>query len=210
MRTSLVPCPSCHRHVRATESACPFCHGDLPVTLAAQAVPGTTQRLSRAAAFTFAATLAATGCGPTATPDDAAADTGPTTTDVVTVTDRPVTTDNPVATDNPTVTDTGTHTDAGPTSDDGGFLAMYGGPPRDAGPQTDSGPPDDHGGIVPLYGLPRDAGPINDDAATNTDSGAPEDHGSVMALYGAVPFDAGSDGSIGVRYGSPPRPDSGA
>ena len=61
MAASLVPCPSCARHVRSSERACPFCRSALSTDLAARAVPGTTQRLSRAAAFTFAASLAATG-----------------------------------------------------------------------------------------------------------------------------------------------------
>ena len=187
MRTSLVPCPSCHRHVRSSESACPFCQGALPSDLGARAVPGTTQRLSRAAAFTFAATLAATGCSSDTSPADAS-----------TVTDTGATTDTGGATDTGSPTDRGTATDTGTAADtgtDAGMLAMYGGPPADSG--VDAGTPDDHGGIAPLYGLPADAGP--------SDSGAPTDNGGIAPLYGAVPADAG-DASIGVRYGAPPPP----
>ena len=79
-----------------------------------------------------------------------------------------------------------------------GFLAMYGSPP-DSG--VDSGAPDDQGGIVPLYGLPPP------DSGATPDSGGPNDDGGSAALYGLPPLDAGGDGSIGVRYGSPPRPD---
>src|SRR5262245_39461753 len=65
-----VPCPSCSRHVRVAEAACPFCSAALPDDLAARAVPGTGGRRlgSRLAAFTFAAgvvaagTVAAVGC----------------------------------------------------------------------------------------------------------------------------------------------------
>ena len=142
MATSLVPCPSCARHVRASERACPFCRSVLPSTLASKAIPGATQRLGRAAAFTFAATLAATGCSDDpAPPADAAA------------------------------LDTGSATDTGPSTDRG----------TDTGSATDTGFPTDDGGVAPLYGLPA------------PDSGTGQD--------------AGEDGSIGVRYGSPPRPD---
>ena len=136
MAASLVPCPSCARHVRSSERACPFCRSALSTDLAARAVPGTTQRLSRAAAFTFAASLAATGCASDPVPNDAA-----------------------------TVTDTGS--DAGTIVTDTG--------PADTGAPTDTGAPADTG--------------------TQADAGAP--------------VDAGKDGSIGVRYGSPPRPDAG-
>jgi hypothetical protein len=169
MATSLVPCPSCARHVRASERACPFCRSMLPSTLASKAIPGATQRLSRAAAFTFAATLAATGCSDDPAPpaDAAVLDTGnPSDTG----------TDTGSATD--TGTDTGSATDAGFPADDGGIVAMYGGPP-DSG--ADSGAPDDNGGVAPLYGLPAP------DAGTDQD--------------------AGPDGSMILRYGSPPRPD---
>ena len=156
MASSLVPCPSCARHVRATERACPFCRSALSASLGAKVIPGATQRLSRAAAFTFATTLAATGCltlksdGVDASTADlgSPADTGATT-------DRG--TDTGATTDTGTTPDTGVRPDAGVPNDDGGFLAMYGGPPQDSG--VDSGAPDDNGGIAPLYGLPApDAG----------------------------------------------------
>ena len=167
MATSLVPCPSCARHVRASERACPFCRSVLSSTLASKAIPGATQRLSRAAAFTFAATLAATGCSddPAPAADAAVLDTG-SATDTGPSTDRG--------------TDTGSATDTGFPTDDGGVAPLYGLPAPDSGTATDTGPTDD-GGVAPLYGLPA------------PDSGTGQD--------------AGEDGSIGVRYGSPPRPD---
>jgi len=170
MASSLVPCPSCARHVRATERSCPFCRTALSASIASRVIPGATQRLSRAAAFTFAASLAATGCSddPAPAADAAVVDTGPGT-------------DTGSGTDTGPATDMGV-TDAGFPSDDGGMLAMYGGPP-DTGVDSgaDSGGPSDDGGIAPLYGLPADAGQPSQDAG---------------------------DGSIGVRYGSPPRPDA--
>ena len=65
---SLVPCPSCQRHVRASEHACPFCQAALPAALADGAIPAATQRMKRAAAFAFTATLALAGCGDSTTP----------------------------------------------------------------------------------------------------------------------------------------------
>jgi hypothetical protein len=161
--------------VRATERACPFCRSTLSSALAAKAVPGSTQRLSRAAAFTFAATLAATGCSSDPAPADASvADTG-------TGTDTGVRTDTGATTDTGVRTDTGVSADAGFPADDGGFLAMYGGPPQDSG--VDSGAPDDNGGVAPLYGLPAvDAGQADD---------APD--GSIGIRYGSPPRpDAGA------------------
>ena len=68
----LAPCPSCARHVRVSETACPFCHAAIPEGITP--VPGTNKRLSRAAAYAFTATMAATSgavvvaCGATAQP----------------------------------------------------------------------------------------------------------------------------------------------
>lgn len=53
-RGPLVPCPSCKRHVFASdESTCPFCAAALPLDLAKRAAPSTTKRLSRGETFTF-------------------------------------------------------------------------------------------------------------------------------------------------------------
>lgn len=52
----LVPCPSCSRHVRASETACPFC-GDA-IDLSASPAPAEPRsRLGRVAIFAFGATL---------------------------------------------------------------------------------------------------------------------------------------------------------
>ncbi len=147
----LVPCPSCARHVRASESACPFCASALPTDLARHAVPPATRRMNRAAAFTFAATLAVSAgaistsaCGGTVEqgPDDHGGGQA--------------------------MYGTARADDGGATIDDGGTAAMYGlayvdsGAPEDAGQPTpayglpfpeDAGPPDD-GGLVAAYGLP--------------------------------------------------------
>ena len=129
----LLPCPACARHVRVSESTCPFCTAGLPSSLRSQPLPrspGT--RLSRAALYAFGASagvLAACG-GTTSTLGDAGRDgSDPIGMPVY---------GGPVA-------DGGE--DAFPTVD-----AAYGGPPQDAGSDADaSGQPD---GIAPPYGAP--------------------------------------------------------
>jgi hypothetical protein len=72
---TLVPCVGCGRHVRATESACPFCHAEVTAEMAARAAPSPGARLGRAALFAFGATIAvtATACGGGSPGNDAAA-----------------------------------------------------------------------------------------------------------------------------------------
>lgn len=54
----LTPCTSCSRHVRVFESACPFCGAALELSdVPPPVLP--TRRITRAALFTFGATLAA-------------------------------------------------------------------------------------------------------------------------------------------------------
>jgi hypothetical protein len=65
----LHPCPACHRHVAATESACPFCGAAQPTRVPIEVPRG---RLSRAAVFAAGTTLvaaAAAGCGGKTKPD---------------------------------------------------------------------------------------------------------------------------------------------
>lgn len=187
---ALVPCPSCRRHVRVAESACPFCRSALPSTLANSAVPAATQRLTRAAAFAFTATLALTGCSDTTTPTDATP--ADVTTDNATPTDNNTPTDNATPTDNNVPTDRPTPTDTSFVDmlDTGGPVAAYGGPP-DAG-RFDSGP--DDASIGPIYGAPVDASVEDSNSATDTGGGGvrygappPGDGGGVVPLYGALP-----------------------
>ena len=119
----LLPCPSCARHVRVSEKACPFCSGALSLT-----APPLTRtpiaRLSRAALFalgTSAASIAActSGTGPVGGDAGTGSDADPQ--------DRPVYGGPPVD-------------DAGPVLVD----AAYGGPPRDA--REDSQPAPAYGG----------------------------------------------------------------
>lgn len=134
MNQPLVPCPSCARHVLASETSCPFCAAVLPSDLASQAIPAAGRRLSRAAAFVFGASLAVTGCSSEVNTGGGGGGGGGGNSEV----------------------DAGT--DSAP-DDDGGAMSLYGvPPPEDAG--TDATTPDDGGG-VPLYGAPpppQDAG----------------------------------------------------
>lgn len=76
----LVACAGCERHVRTSETLCPFCGDVLPLSLRTSAAPPVpTRRLGRAAIFAFGTALAAaTGCGESHTGDDAGPeDAGP-------------------------------------------------------------------------------------------------------------------------------------
>lgn len=57
--SQLLPCSSCSRHVRRTESACPFC-GTSIAFAGASSARTSTERLGRAAIFTFGAVIATT------------------------------------------------------------------------------------------------------------------------------------------------------
>ena len=134
MYQALVPCPSCTRHVRAAETSCPFCKNALPESHASGAVPSATQRMSRAAAFAFTASIAVTGCSAGTTP--------------IPVSDSGTSKDGAVA------------REGGIVSDDGGHQAAYGAPAYGGPPFVASTEPDDSGGGQALYGAPApvDAG----------------------------------------------------
>lgn len=156
MYQPLIPCAACARHVRATDTRCPFCDALLPSDHASRAAPDTTRRLSRAAAFAFGLTVA--GCSSTVSTTDAAASDAPT--DRVTPNDTPVMGDVSIGTDAVSPTDNGgivppyglPPRDAGAPDDDGGPAAEYGVPP----PPMDAGTPDDAGAVGTLYGKPAD------------------------------------------------------
>jgi hypothetical protein len=162
---SLRPCVSCGRHVRASESACPFCRAQLdptPTPPSGQAVG----RLGRAALFAFGAAattvVAASveGCGGGAPlyggpPQDAAVVTdsggpgplygGPP--DAGTMNDAATAPSDDAGNDAGNIAPPyGT-----PSEDAGGPAPAYGAPPSDAGSAQDAGL-DAAGGIAPLYG----------------------------------------------------------
>jgi hypothetical protein len=130
MRSPLVPCPQCQRHVFAADAACPFCAMELPPDMERRAVPSATRRLTRAATFAFTASLSVVACssdgGTTPGTGDAGLDSGA----VGPIYGAPV---------------EGGLLDAG----DGGGVAPLYGLPQDAGiDANDAGNP----GV--LYGLP--------------------------------------------------------
>lgn len=129
---ALHPCPSCDRHVRAVETACPFCAAAIAIDEPAPRV--VSERLGRAALFAFGAAMATSvaACSSATTqqqPDSGAASDAATAVDANDVVD---------AAGNP----------------DSGFFPPYGTPPpEDAGHD---------GGLAGAYGAPPpmpDAGP---------------------------------------------------
>lgn len=198
----LEPCPACQRHVRVSETSCPFCDANVEAlgALPARAMPS--MRLGRAALFAFGVTAASTAAGCVEEPDQGLDD------------------DEEGAEGEQSAADSGgraSGNDAGAGSardaggaislDSGTVVALYGlavpggggqpggaflpdarpidPEPRDAGRSKDSGPGADLGGAVALYGLApapdagrdvaKDAGIVRRDA------------GGIVALYGAVP-----------------------
>ncbi|MBN8612805.1 MAG: hypothetical protein J0L92_19575 [Deltaproteobacteria bacterium] len=148
---SLRPCEGCGRHVRNTETTCPFCASALAVTPERTAV--VLPRAGRAAIMAFGAIASAStvGCGGVApaygTP---APDAGPASIDAA-----PSVEDDAFVMGGTDAAYGGPPLDAAVSdtsmaeSDTGGGTNLYGGPPtEDAGGQTDTG----EGGAVPLYG----------------------------------------------------------
>ncbi len=153
----LAPCPCCQRHVRVSESACPFCCAAIDLSYVPEPLLPS-RRLGRAALFAFGATLAAslstTACGGQSESDKgtggASGGSGGSTG--------------------------GTGGSGGSTGGSGGSTGGSGG---DAGAGFGG-----FAGAQTLYGLPVDAGP--DDAGVggqNFGGGS----GGGQPLYGAPP-----------------------
>lgn len=170
---SLRPCPSCSRHVRATETACPFCSAVLPPT-ASSPPTRSLGRLGRAAIFAFGAatTTTAVACGdgtqPTPSDSGSSIDSGPEV-----------------------VADGGSDAPVSIDDFDANVAPLYGAPPPDASEPVDapaSTPPGqvdsgtDAGGPAPLYGGPPKPEPDGGSSSTEPDAG-----GGIAPLYGGVP-----------------------
>lgn len=181
--SALVPCTACSRHVRATESACPFCHHDLPANLASRAIPSPTRRLDRLATFTFAVGLTVAACGGVSGDGDTVDPQDQTQDDEAELRKKKK--------------DAGSAApDAGCVEDVGGFHALYGMPPFTPPP-----PP-----CAKDAGAPRDAGHAD---ANAKDAGRVKDSGGIHAMYGApfTPPDEDEDGGgFHALYGMPPTP----
>ncbi len=145
---SLRPCPSCARHVRASESACPFCKTALPELAAeasvspARAVP----RVGRAAIFAFGA-MATAGCDGGVAPayGTPVLDAGGPDAFVGTFDAAYGGPPFDASLDATTVVEDAPSTEDA-AFDGGGGGNLYGGPPLDASNGEDTG------GAVPLYG----------------------------------------------------------
>jgi len=131
---SFIPCPSCRRHVRGGESACPFCAAALPEDHASRAIPKSSTRLGRGALFAFAVSVSA--CGASTEGEPVTTDTGPVKSDAALDTG-------------------GTAPLYGAPADTGGPAPAYGAP-ADTGPFDTKGDTgiDDDGAPAAAYGLP--------------------------------------------------------
>jgi hypothetical protein len=155
MKPRLLACPGCARHVRVSESACPFCGAALPDSFGAGDAPRKPARLTRAALYALGATsltIAATasaGCG---TSGGGSGDSGSDQMAVAAY-GCPPDACGPARED-------GSPGDAGPGDDGPGDMdvtAAYGGPgdafPVDVQP-ADAGKADADSGSSAAYGLP--------------------------------------------------------
>jgi hypothetical protein len=163
----LRPCPSCSRHARVSEAACPFCGTAFADAFRASPRPkGPGARLTRAALVAFG-TLGTGSLAvlPACSSSSSAAPTGGGETNDSGGTAMPLYGATPIGGE-----------DASPgTADAGG----------NEGSDAEIGNP------MPLYGAPAiglDAG-ISADAADSGDEikDASEDHATFVALYGAAP-----------------------
>lgn len=139
---TLLPCPSCQRHVREGEPRCPFCANELS-TASSSKSPARVPRLPRAAMFLFAAstavaTAAVAGCG----------------SDESTGTTPPVDSGGGDSAKDTAIVDSGGGTDSSGTD-----TSVTDSGEADTGSATDSGggtdaAKDTDGGPAPLYGAP--------------------------------------------------------
>jgi len=158
MSSRFTPCPTCARHVKQGDGACPFCGAQAPgaSTPGPSAVPTAAGRLSRSALFAASAVGVAL-----ATTDCSSASPQPLYGGVVT----PVGDAAPVS-------------DAAPGGGSGDAADAVSSPPLDAAGEAAPGR-NEGGSVQPLYGAvapPADAG-----------SGQGGFDGSAIALYGGAP-----------------------
>jgi hypothetical protein len=163
MYQPLVPCSSCHRHVRATEAACPFCASALPNARALAREQVNTGGLSRAAVLALGAALSLVACSD----DDSGTGTG---TGQIGAGGAAGSSAGGAAGASGGAAGSGT---AGAAGDQGfGGSALYGAPPPQGGAGGDT--------AGPVYGAPPAAG-------AGGVGGGPDDPGSGNADYGAPP-----------------------
>lgn len=206
----LEPCPQCRRHVRLSETSCPFCAADVRVlsALPERAMPAT--RLGRAALFAFGAGAAALAANTVACTDEPDPDIDDNM-------DQSATKDaGHAAAGGGGASDAGSAQDAGggiTRLDSGTLVALYG----LALPGGNFGGGQPGGALIPDAGSKQDAGkqpdPAQDagraedaghaeDAGRKKDAGAGGDLGGAVALYGLAPLPVkDSDASVNHRDG---------
>ncbi len=178
---TLVPCGGCHRHVRLSEAACPFCAHSLAGASADGVVPEPAQRLSRAGVLAFAAAFLSTACPAQPAPPTPNNNGGV----MQTIYGGP-----PPPTPPPPTRDASAESSIP-------IAPMYGGPPPEPPP-----PPS-----LPT----ADASTVPSTPPTPTPRRRREHHAQEtphavpMPAYGISPRP--DPGSMVTRYGAPPRPD---
>ncbi len=166
----LEPCPQCRRHVRTSETVCPFCAADIAAAMQgapARAMP--TGRLGRAALFAFGLSVATTsaleGCSDDG--DDNSDNDG-----------------SSKAGDGGNASDAA-HGDAG--SEDAGAHDASTGIDSGASTQHDAGPADSGHGDAGNPDASKSDASASDAGASDagaSDAGRVRDSGGVIALYG--------------------------
>lgn len=190
--SQLEPCPHCQRHVRTTETSCPFCGAEVAAlmrSLPPRPLPRT--RLSRAALLAFGLGVAASSLSGCAEDSDDGRGRGDDSDD----------------------DDDGD--DDASTRDDGGRVTpVYGAPvqPRDGGADASNSNLDAGRDGGKEAGVATDAAAdarATDAAATDAadagaDAGRRFDAGNVVALYGVPPAPSREDlGNEKPIYGAP-------
>jgi hypothetical protein len=192
--SQLEPCPHCQRHVRTSETSCPFCGAEIAAAMSAmqpRQLPRT--RLSRAALLAFGLGVAAstlTGCADETDDGSGRSDDG----------------------------DDDDDDDDASTRDDGGRVTpVYGAPvqPRDASADASRSNLDAGRDAASEAGAASDAAASDARAADaasavdaaadgGADAGRRFDAGNVVALYGVPPAPSREDlGNSKPIYGAP-------
>jgi hypothetical protein len=145
MEDPMIPCSSCHRHLRAADAVCPFCSRPSAITHVMQALGGAVTTVVLAACYGGADW----GKYDTADSGDGTGDTGMTTTD-------------------PTTDDTGSATDTSAATETGGDTGATATETGDTGLSTSTGTSTDDTAIFTV----DDSGDTTT-STTGTDSGLP-------------------------------------
>lgn len=193
MAAHLVPCPGCQRHVRVSETACPFCEAVLDESVRNAAVgPLPTTRLSRGALHAFRASvtmvaIAVSSAAAAGTLFACSSDSDTNSGYGQQQTGGNGSGGNAGTSTGGTVSSGGNANGSSGASAGGtanGGTTNAGG--MNAGGDTSAGGDDGFGGgAVALYGAVPVDPPVDDADAGKTDAG-PDDPGGIQPLYGAA------------------------